>query len=164
MSRKGPVTVIISAAALSLAPFAAATTVDVSFSPELTEKFDDTYGQREAEYLTKKLTEDLTRAFGDDAGMVERIAVVVEDAKPNRPTIKEMGDRIGLSLQSFSLGGAELSGKAFDASGREVASLNYDWYETQIEWAQYQTTWGDAHRAFSRFASRLAENAGNAGS
>ena len=78
------------------------------------------------------------------------------DAKPSRPTFKQLGDTPGLSFQSFSLGGARIEGRMIRADGTETP-LSYSWYETDLFQAPYESTWGDAHWSFDRFARRLGK-------
>ena len=53
-------TLFLAAAALALAPFAAATSVNVTFSEDFAEKLVDDYGEREGERLTKEVIDDVT--------------------------------------------------------------------------------------------------------
>ncbi len=78
------------------------------------------------------------------------------DAKPNRPTFKQMADRPGLSMESFGIGGAEVKGEQVMPGGGKIM-LGYSWYESDIRWSQAQATWSDAERAIDSFARRLAE-------
>jgi len=84
------------------------------------------------------------------------VNLVLVDAKPNRPTFKQMADRPGLSMQSFGIGGAEIKGEQVMPDGGKIM-LGYSWYESDIRWSQAQSTWADAERAIDGFARRLAE-------
>ena len=147
----------IFAAALVLTPLASATEIKVAMSDDFQEKLEDDYGVREAEHLIDEIREDLEREL-DKAGVSPaRIEVTLNDARPNRPTIGQLGDRPGLDpLRSISIGGADLSAIAYDADGNEIASLQYDWYENNIRDVLGSATWGDANRAFSRFARKFS--------
>lgn len=148
----------IFAAALVLTPLASATEIKVAMSDDFQEKLEDDYGVREAEHLIDEIREDLEREL-DKAGVSPaRIEVTLNDARPNRPTIGQLGDRPGLDpLRSISIGGADLSAIAYDADGNEIASLQYDWYENNIRDVLGSATWGDANRAFSRFARKFSK-------
>ena len=144
------------AAALLIAPGALATEVTVGYSQDFQESLEDEYGVREGTYLTKNINEDLMRAFAKAGLDVDRVDVTIERAVPNKPTMKQLGDKPGLDYgASVSIGGMELSATAFDASGAEMGSLTYDWFETDIRNAGL-TTWGDARRASDRFARKFA--------
>ena len=149
--------ILLAGAALMLTPIAQAADINISFSDEFTESLNDDYGVREGEYLVKLLKADFEREFRDEMSDISAINVTIEAAKPNRPTMKQMSDEIGLSFESFSIGGAELTGEVIGLNGETVANLNYDWYENDIRWAQHLSTWSDANRTFGRFASKLSK-------
>ncbi|MEL7231116.1 MAG: hypothetical protein AAGJ85_01235 [Pseudomonadota bacterium] len=151
-------TLITSACALALAPFAAATTVNVTFSEDFAEKLSDDYGDREGPKLVEEITEDVTRQFEKRGLDVARVDVTILDAKPNRPTFQQQLDRPGLDgFRSISLGGMSLEGTAFDASGNEIGSKSYKYFENDIRNVIAVGTWGDARRASDRFARRFAK-------
>lgn len=150
---------LLSAAAVlagATAALAAPASVSVSVGPELEKTFVKTYGVREAKRLTADLQatveRSLTRTGAHDGA---RIELVLTDVKPNRPTFKQLGDRPGLSMQSFGIGGATITGKVISADGTETP-LTYKWYETDIRNAHSQWVWSDAEWTFDRFARRLA--------
>ena len=144
--------------AVLAAPAAWATEIEVSFSEAFQEKLEEDYGTREGDYLREDVTEDLERALGKRGVEAARIAVVIEDAKPNRPTFKQLGDQPGLdAIRSISIGGAAFKGTAFDAAGETLADVSYDWYERDIRQVRGSATWQDANRASRRFASKMAE-------
>lgn len=145
--------------AAALAPAAGAVTVQVGMSDKFQEKLEDDYGLRETEILQENLTRKIERAF-DKAGVkAERVVITIEDARPNRPTFQQLGDKVGLDpIRSFGTGGAKVTGVAFDAAGNEIGRQEYDWYETDIRQAYGVTTWHDASYAFSRFATRFAKS------
>ncbi len=135
---------------------AAPAAVSVSVDPALQMKFDKTYGVREAERLTTSLRSTVEKSLArtgayDDA----RIELTLTDVKPNRPTFKQLGDTLGLSMQSFGVGGAAITGRVIAANGAETP-LSYRWYESDIENAYGNWVWSDAEWTFDRFARRLA--------
>ena len=143
---------LMSAAAfLAFAGAAHAQTVAVAIGPKLQEKAED-YGQRELDFLARDLQRSVERRVAGSPGRYELILV---DARPNRPTFEQLGDRLDLSAMSFGLGGATIEG-AYVAPDGSRSPVRYSWYDHSIAWAQYEATWGDAETAFDRFAARLA--------
>jgi hypothetical protein len=148
-------------AAATLAGGAAAAqpvaTVSVSISPELQAKAR-LYGQRELDMLAVDLQQDVQRALersGQAGPNGAQLRLVLVDARPNRPTFKQLGDTPGLSLESFGIGGAEISGVLTNPDGSS-RNLHYRWYESDIRQSAYQSTWGDAEWTFNQFAGDLA--------
>jgi hypothetical protein len=145
------------AVALMIAPGALATEIVVGYSQDFQEALEDDYGVREGTYLIENVKEDLMREYEKAGVSVDHVTVTIERAVPNKPTFKQLGDEPGLDFgRSISIGGMKLSATAFDASGAEMGSLTYDWFETDIRNAGL-TTWGDAKRASDRFARKFAE-------
>lgn len=151
-------TLVLAAAALALsgaAALAAPASVTVTVGPELQAKAEKTYGVRDvdllADYLRTKVTRTLARSGAYDGAQIELTLV---DAVPNRPTFKQLGDVMGLSPQSFGVGGATIEGRAVAADG-SVTPLSYHWYETDIRQSAGLTTWHDAEWSIGRFAYDL---------
>lgn len=134
-------------------------TVSVSIGPDLAKK-TQTLDAREFDYLTRELKRSVEKRL-DRSGALDpaggELDLVIEDARPNRPTLREMSAKPGLSYQSFGVGGARVSGEYRAASGARTP-VAYSWYETDIRWAQYNGTWSDADEAFDRLAVRLAKD------
>ncbi|MEQ9505963.1 MAG: hypothetical protein RLO80_06800 [Hyphomonas sp.] len=148
---------LAAAALVSLAPAALAAEINVSYAPEFSEKLTDDYGVREGEYLSERVKSDLERELAKAGADVSRIDVTIVDAKPSRPTFKQAGDEPGLDMhRSVSLGGMKLQAVAYGASGEASEPFEYKWYESDIRQAGI-STWHDARRASSRFASRFAK-------
>jgi hypothetical protein len=152
-------TLTAGALALALTTTAGAQTgqVSVTIGPELQAKASEKYGVREVERLADSLRRDVERALAKRGG--GRAELVLVDAKPNRPTFKQMSDKPGLSFQSFGIGGATIEGRIVTADGRETP-FTYRWYESDIRNVMPTSTWGDAERAFDRAARRIARGAG----
>ncbi len=131
-------------------------TVRVSIGPDLAKK-TQTLDAREFDYLTRELKRSVEKRL-ESSGALDpqggELDLVIEDARPNRPTMREMSAKPGLSYQSFGVGGAEIEGKAISVDGA-VTPIRYRWYETDIRNAWYQSTWADAEHAFDRFARGL---------
>lgn len=148
-------------AAIACPAFAApkVATLRVSIGQELAKK-TQIMDAREFDYLSRELRRSVENSLDrsdalDPAG--GELDLVIEDARPNRPTWREMSAKPGLSYQSFGVGGARVSGEFRDASGARTP-VAYSWYETDIRWAQHGSTWSDADEAFDRLAARLAKN------
>lgn len=148
---------LLSALALAMAASAGATTINVTYSEDFAEELAENYGEREGTVLSEEVVEDLEAALAEAGADPARIEVVIVDAKPNRPTFEQVSDRPGLDMfRSVSIGGMTLSGVAYDEAGNEIASMDYDWYETDIRNVVPAGTWWDANRASRRFADRFA--------
>ena len=143
--------------ALLATPAALATEIDVGYSTDFQEKLQDDYGAREGTYLADSIKDDLMREFKAAGLNVDRVSVTIEKATPNKPTFKQLGDKPGLDYgASRSIGGMKLSATAFDASGTEMGSMTYGWFETDIRYSGI-ATWQDAKRASDRFARKFAK-------
>ena len=148
---------LISACVLGLVPAAQAGEVNITFSEKFAETLQDKLGEREGTYLIKQLTRDIEQEFGDELATMGDINIKIIDAKANRPTMKEMGDKPGLSMRSIAVGGASLEGEVLGEDGEVIASTNYKYYETDIRYAKGSATWSDAKRSFNRFADKLGK-------
>ena len=145
-------------AAIALALPASALTVEAKVSTEFQKKLVDDFGVRETHVLADALTKKITDIFSARGVKADRVVVTIEDAKPNKPTMEQVSNKPGLdAMRSISIGGAKVSGVAFDASGRELGSFEYDWYETDLNNAVGSSTWTDARSSFDRFARRFAD-------
>lgn len=146
----------LAGAPAALAQTSAPASVHVTVGAELMKKATTTYGVAEVERLAAELQADVSREVGR-TGVLSggKVELVLVDAVPNRPTFKQMGDKPGLSFQSFGLGGAKIEGQLISVDG-QVTPVSYKWYETDIEHAWPKSTWSDAQWTFDRFAGRLA--------
>lgn len=149
---------LAAAALLAGAPsaFAAPAQVSVTVGPELMTKAAKTYGVRDVQRLAAELRSEVEDAVARSGRHEDaRIELVLVDAKPNRPTFKQLSDTPGLSYESFGVGGAAITGRIVAADGSETP-VDYRWYETDIRQAYGYWTWTDAERTFDRFAHRVA--------
>ena len=148
----------LSAAAFAATQFAQAATISVTYSEDFAEELSEEYGEREGERLSAMIIRDLEEEMEREETTVARIAVVIEDAKPNRPTFEQISGSPGLDpIRSVSIGGMDLSGIAYDEDGNEVARVEYDWFSNNIRDSIGTSTWWDARRASDRFADRLVK-------
>jgi hypothetical protein len=143
--------------ALVLTAFAgaavAAPTVDVSIGPNLQKKANK-YGAREFDYLSRDLQHTFAHTPALDGAMVK---LTISEATPNRPTFKQLGDRVGLSMQSIGIGGAKIEGTVTYPDGR-VLPVKYSYYDHDIIEAIGSTTWSTAQRAFDLAARKVARD------
>lgn len=133
--------------------------VRVTIGSDLAKK-TEVMDRREFDYLINELkrsvekTLDKSGALRPDGGELD---LVIEDARPNRPTLRQMSSQSGLSYSSFGVGGARITGE-YRAKSGERTPVEYSWYETDITRAPYSSTWSDADTAFDRLADKLAKN------
>jgi len=120
------------------------------------------FGQRDLDKLTKRLKTKMEARLekhgitvSDDATTV--LNLIITDARPNRPTFRQMSKSVSLSTHSFGVGGAKFEGTLVNASG-EQGNVSYSWFETDIRDAQYDGTWSDAYRAIDKFARKTAKS------
>jgi len=143
---------LATAGAASAAPAA----VTVSVAPKLQKTFDKTYGEKEATLLTADLKSTVEKALAKANTLQDgRVDLVLTDVKANRPTFKQLGDTPGLSMQSFGIGGATITGTITDAAGKQ-SPVDYHWYETDIREVYSHWVWTDAERSFDMLARKLA--------
>lgn len=147
----------LASGAAQAAPVGPISQVTVAIGPGLQAKAK-TYGQRELDKLAVELEDDVVRTLSRTGGMAPggaKLHLILADAVPNRPTFKQLGDRVGLSFESFGVGGASIEGEVIYPDGR-TEPVRYKWYETDIRQSYARYTWGDATDTFMRFADRLA--------
>ena len=150
--------VLLSIAAVSLlgAPAFADDIFTFQTSEDFQEILEEEYGERELDRLSDEIRDDITRELGNAGISPARIDVTILDAKPNRPTLEQIG-RNGLRFRSFGIGGMDLKAVAFDGSGNVINELEYGWFENDIRLAEGRTTWYDARRASDKFARKFAK-------
>lgn len=152
---------LIAVSALAWAHAATAQTLEpAAFSPEFSRALANDYGEREGVYLRQAVDRAVARAFARRGLSVEpgRIEIAILDARPNRPTFKQLSQRPGLDyLRSISVGGATLQASVQGPGGAPI-DVRHRYYTRDIFEARYSaTTWSDAHRSIDRFAERVAD-------
>lgn len=149
---------LLASALVAPGALAAPPTVSVAIGPELQKKAEKTYGVRDVQRLADELREDVEKALAKSGRHQDaRVELVLTDAKPNRPTFKQLGDTPGLSMESFGIGGAAIEGQIVAADGM-ATPVAYSWYETDIRQSWGDWIWSDATHSFNRFAVRLARD------
>ena len=137
-------------------PAALANEINVAFDPDTAEEWTEMYGEREVDYLSERVSNDLHEALAASGLTVAHVDVTIVDARPNRPTFKQVSDRPGLDqFRSYSVGGMSLRAAAFDADGTPLADYAYKWFSHDIRFASHRPTWSDANRASDIFARRF---------
>src|SRR5690606_17927532 len=90
------------ASAAQAAPPGGIASINIIVGPELQDKAKD-YGVREFDTLTSELLQAVERELRKTGSLVEtggRLDLVIEDAKPNRPTMRQLANTPGLSFES----------------------------------------------------------------
>ncbi|MES2033428.1 MAG: hypothetical protein V4466_04575 [Pseudomonadota bacterium] len=144
------------AVAAQAAPLGGITSINIIVGPELQDKAKD-YGVREFDTLTSRLLHSVERELRKTDSLVDdggRLDLVIEDAKPNRPTMKQMSATPGLSFESRGIGGAKVTGVLTTAAG-DTVPVSYSWYESDFRNPVASGTWSDAETSFDRFARQL---------
>ena len=152
---------LIAAAALLRAGLASAAqarpaAVSVQVAPELQAKAEKLYGVRDVGELAAELRTDVERQLARTGAYPDAsVELVLADAVPNRPTLKQMGDKPGLDFRSRAIGGARIEGRIVGADG-QVTPVHYQYYSATLRDVMAPSTWGDAGWTFQRFAYELA--------
>src|SRR5438045_3660919 len=104
---------------------AAPASVTVTVGPELQAKAAKTLGLRDVDDLAKELQKTVEKRLAKTGAYADsRIVLQLTDAQPNRPTFKQLGDKPGLSYESFGIGGARIDGHAIAPDGH-MTPLSY---------------------------------------
>lgn len=150
----------LAASAAASVAFAATpvASVSINVSPEVQKKAVKKYGVRDLDYLKRDLQKSIERQVGVSPDG-DRLEVTIVDLKPNHPTFKQMGDTVGLSSRSISIGGAALEGVRISPDGRRTP-VRYSRFDNDIiESFHYGLgTWSTAQNAFDGFARRVAKD------
>lgn len=154
-------------AALAFAGSAAAAPVTIApvvFSAEFQEELDHEIGAREGEILRHAVVDSVGRALERRGASLDQtgglsIEITIVDADPNRPTLQQLRYNPSLDpMRSVSLGGAELVAVIRGADGRVLSEVRHRGYNHSLEdLVGPPTTWTEARRAISRFATKVAD-------
>lgn len=134
--------------------------ISVSPSDEFLTELREEYGEREMKILARDLTREVDRQLRKAGLTGYQVALVIHDARPNRPTFEQLSDNVGLSFSlSFGLGGADVEAKILSPQGELLRSFRYDWDEYDLGFSNAAAdTWFDARRAFYFFAQNLRKD------
>ncbi len=143
-------------AAAAVAGVAHAQTVNVEIGGELRRDGLE-LGHRDLRDQADRLGEVVHRALVRHGGFEgATVNLVLLDVRPNRPTFQQLADKPGLDAhRSISIGGAEIGGEIIMADGTVKPLPRWDWYSHSISEVMGFTTWQDAERAYSRYATAL---------
>lgn len=153
-------------AALSFAGAAAAGPVSlapVAIAPALQTELEEDFGVREGETLQRWTANAVSRELRNaGADVVDnapvRVEVTILEADPNRPTFKQLGDKLGLDFSSISIGGAELTATLRSADGRVLQEVAHRRYSSSLDDISVgAATWSDARRAIRQFATKVGD-------
>ncbi len=147
---------LISGASLAQTPSVSAPDVTVHVGPALAAKVRK-LGETDVNEMVKDLADTIR---GDLQGHHRanapiRADLVLEDATPNRPTIQQLSDNPGLSMESIALGGAAISGVVTFADGH-TEPLSYSFREVSLRDDLGAGQWTDAERTFEFLGDDLA--------
>lgn len=131
---------------------AAGAAVSVSFGADLRSE-EARYGAQENKVLRDLLVRAVARRAAK--GGFSRLDLVIEYARPNRPTFNQLSLEPSLSVNSLAIGGATVTGTAYTADGAS-RPLRFSWYESDLSQEYGVTTWSDADRAFQLLGEELA--------
>jgi len=124
------------------------------------------YGMRDLDMLREDMMDemgtDLSKAgYSVTENGAYTLRVTIDDARPNRPTFRQLSVQPSLSYNSVGRGGARMTAQLLDGGGNVVGTSQYGWYEHTLDEFSGNRTWGDAKRSFSRFARKTAKTIGN---
>ncbi len=134
------------------------TLADIVIGEKLAAKASE-LGERDIELLKNALRSDVERELVEGnlvgAGGHE-LTIVLEDAKPNRPTFTQQGQSQRAPVaSSHGLGGAEVSATLARPDGEIIARYGYRFGSRNIRFVIPGIDWADALRTFDRFATHL---------
>lgn len=144
--------VALAANSVVAAPLSTVGSVTVAIAPEMQRQAADELGVKDVDRLATELLRDVTREV-ERTGVLAggRLELVLTDVRPNRPAFRQLGNRPGLSYESYGIRGATIDGQAISATG-EVTPVHFQWYDSDLREAWTKSTWSDADYAFNRFA------------
>ena len=130
--------------------------ITVAISPDFAKdaaKLGDREVQLQIEDMTRTIERTLVRRDELTGAVID---LTITDLKPNRPTLAQMSERPGLDpMRSVSIGGAAIEGTVTLADGT-VQPVKFRYFTPNLRDAVGTGTWTDAHRAYNRLASNLA--------
>ncbi len=156
---------ISAGATVALAQADASQVRAIELSPALQAKLDAEYGQREARVLKEDLQRSVERLL-KRAGKsrVAYVDLIIEDAKPNKPTFQQLAKNSSLSYAgSYSLGGARVQAKLYDSSGALLGAVSHEYYSRSLYDITSEYGWADADRAFDGAARKIQKEAERSG-
>jgi len=136
-------------------PIGSSPQIEITYSDKLENEFRTNYGLRERRTIDESIRQEIAEQSNP---AIARVVVNVIDVTPNRPTFNQLGSNPSLSYESFSRGGAVITGSSYDANGNLLRQTSYDYTTTDIWEAQRAWVWQDTDYAIYRFVNRLTRN------
>jgi hypothetical protein len=114
-------------------------------------------GETDVNEMVKSLADTVRGDLqgGHRANAPIRADLILEDATPNRPTMQQLSDNPGLSMESIALGGAAVSGVVTFADGH-TEQLSYSFRQNTLRDDIGAGQWTDAERTFDYLGDDLA--------
>lgn len=121
------------------------------------------YGEKDINRLVERLESRILsqmekRGVATSPNAATVLRITLTDAKPNRPTFRQLSQEVGLSFSSISIGGAKMEAEVLSADGTSLGTMEYSWYENDIRDVHGSGTWSDAKRSIDRFAKKASKN------
>lgn len=137
----------------------------IAISTALQTKLDKDYGAREADTLKQELQRSVERSLKRVGNSkVAYVDLTIEDAKPNKPTFRQLAKNTSLSYaSSYATGGAKVHAKLFDQSGALIGAVSHEYYSRSLADITSEYGWADADRAFDGAARKIQKEAERAG-
>lgn len=131
----------------------------VGVGPAYENALRTTYGEPENPVLRQIIGERVSAALHDrNCGGASQLEITLLDARPTHPTDKQVEDDAAIDrLRTHYLGGASFTARLMDADGKELKSLNYEWYaENDQLGSKAAEPWGDVRLASEGLGAELA--------
>jgi len=156
---------IVSAGSTAVAQSDAGQVRAIAISTELQTKLNKDYGSREARILKEELQRSVDRSLKQmGKSKVAFVDLMIEDAKPNKPTFQQLAKNTSLSYAwSYSTGGAKVNAKLFDETGVLIGTVSHEYYSRGLDQITSEYGWADADRAFNGAARKIRKEAERAG-
>jgi hypothetical protein len=138
----------------STAAIAQTPPVMVGLGPAVQARESD-LGHSALDQVRQTLAQEVGSAAVRSKAPISRVELVIQDIQPNRPTSAQLGRSASLSPNSYSLGGAAVTGVM--TIGGEQKPIRFRYFQTNPRDAVNFDTWGDASQAFEMLSDRIAK-------
>jgi hypothetical protein len=131
----------------------------VLLAPPMQAALETTYGLPEQAVLEGTIKDRVAEALkGGGCAGVAQVEITLLDARPTHPTDKQIMDNPALDrLRTHFVGGAAFAARFLDPAGRELKSLRYEWYASDLRHgSRAAEPWGDVRLASEGLGSQLA--------
>jgi len=130
----------------------------VLLSPAVQTALETTYGRPEQAVLEQTIRDRVGAALKGAGCDGIAIEITVLDVRPTHPTDGQIAANPALDrLRTRFAGGAAFAARLLDAAGRELKSLRYDWYASDLHHgSRAAEPWGDVRLASEGLGSQLA--------